>query len=144
MLTSKTNPILHSKFCVTAPATRAKLAFLMGAIHLKMHRTHVHHKFQPKWVWTRTLQLATKHRNLRNLPLHIASHALLHSNSQVIISMHNQTISVSKRLFDANQLAACRYLYHSSQWKSVGQPKVYYLILAKQLTLYKDKINSMC
>ena len=28
-----------------------------------MHRTHAHRKFQPKWVRTRTSQLATAHRN---------------------------------------------------------------------------------
>ena len=38
---------------------------------LKMHRTHAHCKFQPKWVRTRTSQLATAHRNLQ---LAIAHH----------------------------------------------------------------------
>ena len=31
--------------------------------HLKKHRTHAHRNLQPKWVRTRTSQLATAHRN---------------------------------------------------------------------------------
>ena len=48
----------------------------------KMHRTHAHHKFQPKWVCT--LQLTTAHRNSKLVIAHRKSCFANLSNSSTM------------------------------------------------------------
>ena len=92
---------------------------------LKMHRRHSHLKFQPKWIHTRTSQLATAHRNSQLAIAHRKScfvkYTLKFSN------LYNAQQLVTRLFFPIHRQP--KKLWHVARWKAIHYSKLVLLLI---------------